>query len=263
MTETHSFSSPVSAESLSAKETAGPKPSWLARHSTQLVTGFQVVGASLLVISGIRQKVEQRTLSNVIEIGGAGLGALIPEKAQTKEEVARLDAMSWPKYALTRIGQALNPLHHIRQTVGLATIASGLLSIKAGFHANSRNFGEWIYGLSLTSAGAALMFTLKDSAAWKRFGGIMALNTPFAAIRGYKAYQNSPADNKDWHTGAGMASFLLANATSMFATPKEAVEEAATSEPSFTGRHSPATGDYRQQRATEKLQAESCTASIA
>ncbi len=220
-------------------------PDWITKNGSRFASLCQAAGSAFFIIHARREdardlaagkppgaKLIGLQVANAVELAGVALGTLIPEKADRPEDTARLEAMSGPRYALEKIKQAFNPLRNIRETVGLGTLISGVVQTFTGFQNGKNEQYSYLkaYGPFLAAGGAALLFSRKDSDAWKRFGTIMTVN----AINNIKGTIGN-VKKKAWLMVSGLASFQLSNVTMFFfAGTKQEGEKGGEAGPAVT-----------------------------
>lgn len=156
------------------------------------------------------------------------LTALLPEKKEEKveeERMVKLYSEHPLKYVGERLWQAVNVAEygeHKRQYLGLGLLISGMCSLLSGF----RNFyknplgnheyyfnGFHSFGGAVTAfAGAQLIFSLNNEAAWEKAGASMWLRLPIAGMAITKRIR---AKDETWtyYTG-GQACFQAMNTLS-------------------------------------------------
>lgn len=106
-------------------------------------------------------------------------GAFFKRKEETPEELEANRNLSLPEYMRTRVQQALDPVNHSRQTVGLLSSASGVLAVLSALsQPGGIHKSELYVGSTLALGGAALGFINDPKAAQNTFSTLWLLRLP-------------------------------------------------------------------------------------
>lgn len=194
-------------------------PAWVLNHSNRLIATNLLLGDYFVMLSSkvLKQEVkwhETETLpsihvslqpdkfANRFRMAAASTSAAVtlagilfnaePQNKDEKQTMARLYEQAPWGYASIRTGQMFAPWIHFRQTLGLAMMAIGGLSMCAGLTQKGpvthKRWGEF-FGAGITSAsGAALAYSVDDEIGWQRFGTWMPLRLPFSVWGSYEAW---------------------------------------------------------------------------
>jgi hypothetical protein len=159
-------------------------PAWLVNHSTQLHSTMRNLADAASTASAFwdGQRNYNRLTANAISMAALIPGLFYEEKPQTREELDAYNKMGVFEYAATKVKEAFDPKHHIRETVGMATMGNGVFNSISGFlhspklrelktlnpltyikHGNS----EFISGLLTITAGALITFVKESDKAWQ------------------------------------------------------------------------------------------------
>lgn len=126
--------------------------------------------------------------SGLTGITSMTVATLLPDRKETQEETDRMANMAHDtpgRYALHRIGQALNPMewwNNKRQFAGLGMVVTGAFSFLSGFRQIEgdflkgetqlyrRNPWQMAGGLITTFAGGQLLMAINNQQGWTRYG---------------------------------------------------------------------------------------------
>lgn len=170
--------------------------------------------------------------STILGMSGMALSAVLPEKAETNEEIqemAQLREDNYLGYMGARLSQAVNPLQwssHKRQLAGMGLVGGGACSFMNGMMsatqgAYTRNFSHAAGGAITLVAGGLLMLAADNEQGWQNFGKTMSLRMlflPTSISRKYGVGKDSnglplkPQDGRHWYVG-GQVAFRGTDAT--------------------------------------------------
>ena len=123
-----------------------------------------------------------------------GLGALLKEKPDTKEERANYDKMTVPEYALTRVKESFDPINHSRQTVSAVGLASGGLAVVSALtQPGGIHKSELMAASTLLAGFSSLMFVKDSDKAHDLFNAIWWTRLPFILSGTRESLHSFPA----------------------------------------------------------------------
>lgn len=108
-----------------------------------------------------------------------GIGAIFPRKEDSPEEKERISKMGLVEYMQTRTQQALDPVGHSRQTVGVVSGISGLMAIMSALsQPGGTSKSELYVGTTLATGGALLAYVNNSQLAQNLFSGLWMARLP-------------------------------------------------------------------------------------
>ncbi len=199
-------------------------PAWVVNNGSRINFAIKALADSMSIASSIRpgSRSNPRLFANLITLGTLIPGSLYKEKAPTEEDLAHERSLKPLDYVGLKIKNALNPRDHVVETVGLATILNGALTVASGVAQSSRKQLSWelATGAFTIAAGSALTFMQDRQRAWQSWTGIFLGRVPFkvaqseqAWSRGYKDGDIKPGDK---YQGMNLAVQLFGNVFSTF-----------------------------------------------
>jgi hypothetical protein len=123
-----------------------------------------------------------------------GLGALLKEKPETKEERANYDKMNVPEYALTRVKESFDPVNHSRQAVSAIGLASGGLAVVSALtQPGGIHKSELMAAGTLLAGFSSLMFVKDSDKAHDLFNAIWWTRLPLILTGTRESLHSFPA----------------------------------------------------------------------
>jgi hypothetical protein len=117
-----------------------------------------------------------------------GTGTIFKRKEEKQEDLARYEQMSLPEYMGTRVKEALDPVHHSRQTVGVLSTASGVMTVMSALSQPGGKHQSELFIGSLYTVGSLLLTFLKDaSSAQQAFTSFWMARIPFIGSGAYES----------------------------------------------------------------------------
>lgn len=121
-------------------------------------------------------------------------GMVFKPQAESAEQMQKYEQMSWPEYMGTRVFQALDPVHHSRQTVGVLGAVSGILAAKSGLtQPGGVLWSELVVGATLVAGFSSLMMIKDPDKAKEAFSACWWARLPVVVTGTYETLMTYPA----------------------------------------------------------------------
>lgn len=199
-------------------------PAWIVNNGSRINFALKALADSMSIASSIRRGSEApaRLWANSITLASLIPGSLYQEKASSDAEDAAEAKLSPLAYVGRRLSYALNPRDHVVETVGVATILNGALTIASGAAQSSKRQLSWelVTGAFTMAAGGALTFLHDRQRAWQSWTAIFIGRTPFKVMQSEQAWNRGYTDRDikpgDKYQGMNLAVQLFGNVFSTF-----------------------------------------------
>lgn len=171
-------------------------PASIVNNGTKITFGLRGAADAMSVYSGLQYSSKPRAVASLISLSGLALGLVYEEDPISPEERESYKHMDTMHYIGKRLGNALDPAHHVTSTVGLLTIPNGVLMAISGYkqHRPGKTPWELYQGLMTIAAGSAMNFIPDQERAMQVAHAIFTIRSPFAFMQAKKAwYDGIPA----------------------------------------------------------------------
>ena len=117
-----------------------------------------------------------------------GIGTIFKRKEEKQEDLARYEQMSLPEYIVERTKEGFDPVHHSRQTVGLLSAASGMMTVASALTQPGGKHQSELFIGSLYTVGSLLLTYMKDAgSAQQAFTAFWMARIPFIGSGAYES----------------------------------------------------------------------------
>lgn len=124
----------------------------------------------------------------VAAVTSFGTGTIFKRKEEKQEDLARYEQMSLPEYMGARVKEGFDPVHHSRQTVGMLSTASGVMTVMSALSQPGGKHQSELFIGSLYTVGSLLLTFLKDaSSAQQAFTSFWMARIPFIGSGAYES----------------------------------------------------------------------------
>ena len=173
-------------------------PASIVNNASRLNSLIRLSADSVSIYGSIKYPAPFRTAASAISLSALAAGIIIPEKTESQEQRDAYKRMSAPEYVGVKVSQAFDPKNHIAATIGLATIANGMLTTVQGIsHTRTKGWfsKEILTGALTIAAGSALNFIPDQEKAWQISNGLFYTRLPFSA---WDAHTHHTKDGNVW-----------------------------------------------------------------
>lgn len=215
---------PVGAFDRFAERVREATPAWVVNNGSRINFAIKGLADSMSIASSVRRgsQAPARLAANLITLGSLIPGSIYQEKQITAEEASAEAQLNPLQYIGHRLKYALNPRDHVVETVGVATMLNGALTVASGLAQSSRRQWSWelLTGACTVAAGSALTFMRDRQRAWQTWTGIFIGRMPFKALQSEQAWNRGYTDRGirpgDKYQGANLGLQLFGNVFSTF-----------------------------------------------